>query len=176
MTYSSQHFDRWYSSFDHFPDDVFRNGCANQNRCISQTLCSARIGDRNSLVWDYISSRKLLETAQLDAVISTTCNHYMIKRSEPLISKHCSSQTRPKPHSWQHYLQLQFPSFQRLNTKPWSWFTIWTRSDERSMSLHFSWNWKGKKSAILLTLLIWSFQWRRYWVQLLFWLSCSFKI
>ena len=28
----SQRFDQWYSRFAHFSDDMFRNGCANQNR------------------------------------------------------------------------------------------------------------------------------------------------
>ena len=30
----SQRFDQWYSRFAHFPDHVFRNGCANQNRVL----------------------------------------------------------------------------------------------------------------------------------------------
>ena len=53
----SKRFDQWYSSFDHFPDDVHRNGCANQNGghfvVFPRTVCSARIGGGNSLVRDY---------------------------------------------------------------------------------------------------------------------------
>ena len=51
---SSQRSDQWYSIFDLFPDDVFINGCANQNRVhfVVFTRLSVWRG-WNSLVRDY---------------------------------------------------------------------------------------------------------------------------
>ena len=50
---SSQRFDQWYNSFDHFLDDVFKNGFANQNRVhfvVFPRLCVRR-GKEAETVW-----------------------------------------------------------------------------------------------------------------------------
>ena len=56
----SQRFDqRWYSRFAYFPDDMVRNGCANQNKVHSVvfprlSVMRGYIGAGDSLVRDYI--------------------------------------------------------------------------------------------------------------------------